>query len=230
MSYVFGYFIADGCITINKNRHKNPYTFNITSADEEHLYKIRETLSSTHKISLKNRDRRNRAFQIQIRSSSLAQDLISIGGSVRKTYNLQNIEVPEKFFWDFTRGFFDGDGSVYLYKVNGTPQIKSNLVCASLPFIEDLNKKICERLKIPTKSIHRRPAKNKRIEQYSVDYYIEDSEKLMGHFYNDNPPLYLKRKRDVFDRWLEVKKDKRSFSRQNYPSKVGWHLNKNLIR
>lgn len=229
MSYVFGYFIADGCISISKDRIKNPYTFNITSADEEHLYKMRDVLGSTHKISNKNGHNKSPAFQIQIRSSVLANDLISLGVFPKKTYNLQKIYVPENYFWDFARGFFDGDGTVYIYNVNGVPQIKSGFVCASFPFIEDLNEKICSHLKIPLKNIHITPAKNKRIEKYSIDYYIEDSEKLITYFYSGSPALYLARKKEVFDRWLKIKKNKRQFTKNSYPSKVGWHLNKNLV-
>lgn len=228
MSYVFGYFIADGCISVGKNRKKNPYTFNITSADEEHLYKIRDVLGSTHKISSKNGHNKSSAFQIQIRSSILAHDLMSLGAHPRKTYNLQKIDVPEKYFWDFVRGFFDGDGSVYIYNVNGVPQIKSGFVCASITFIADLNEKICNQLKIPPKSIHIRPAKNKYVAQYSIDYYIEDSEKLAACLYANKPALYLKRKKDIFDKWSDIKKTQRKFTKHNYPSKVGWHLNKNL--
>lgn len=47
MAYVLGYFIADGCITVSKGRKSNPYTFNITSVDKEHLEKMvnpKETL------------------------------------------------------------------------------------------------------------------------------------------------------------------------------------------
>lgn len=229
MSYVFGYFVADGCISVSKNRIKNPYTFNITSIDQGHLYKIRDVLGSTHKISSKNSHNKNPAFQIQIRSSLLANDLMSLGVFPRKTYNLQKINVPEKYFWDFARGFFDGDGSVYIYNVNGVPQIKTSFVCASLRFIEDLNEKICRYLGIPLKSIHKKEAQGERIEQYSVNYYIEDSEKLMTCFYAHNPTLYLSRKKKVFNQWLKIKKNKRQFTKNSYPSKVGWHLNRNLI-
>ena len=228
MSYVFGYFIADGCICTAKNRPNNPYTFNITSIDEEHLYKLRDVMGSNHKISNKNGHNKNSAFQIQIRSLSLALDLMDLGVPLRKTYNLETIFVPEKYFWDFTRGFFDGDGTVYIYNVNGVPQIKSGFVCASSSFIRDLNEKICNNLQIPLKSIHVKPAKEKRIKQHYLDFYIEDSEKLMSHLYANNPTLYLERKKKIFDQWLELKKGKRKFTKHNYPSKVGWHLNKSL--
>lgn len=230
MGYVFGYFIADGCISIGKGRKKNPYTFSITSKDEKHLFKIRDILKSTHKISLKNGKRTNQAHQIQIRSSVMARDLIALGASERKTYNLSKIDVPKKYFWDFVRGFFDGDGSVYIYNVNGVPQIKSNFVCASKSFIENLNTRICFYLKIPAKSVHtRKPKDNKDMIQYSIDYYVNDSEKLALCMYKNSPSIHMDRKKAVFDRWSEIKKSTRKFTKRNYPSKVGWHLNQGVV-
>ena len=48
MAYVLGYIVADGCITVDQRREKNPFSLNITSKDEEHLYKIRLALKSEH--------------------------------------------------------------------------------------------------------------------------------------------------------------------------------------
>ena len=118
MAYVLGFFVADGCITISKNRENNPYTFNITSVDLEHLYNIKKVLNSDYKVGKKSNGRGNVAYQISIRNSVLAQDLMDLGIFPRKTYNLKPVKVPQKYFADFVRGFFDGDGSVYIYHVN----------------------------------------------------------------------------------------------------------------
>ncbi len=56
MAYLLGYIFADGCITFDKSREGNPYTLNITSADKMHLYKIRKSLGSNHKVG--NKDKR----------------------------------------------------------------------------------------------------------------------------------------------------------------------------
>jgi len=41
--------------------------------------------------------------------------LINLGVIPRKTYNLGEIKIPDEYFADFARGFFDGDGTVYIY-------------------------------------------------------------------------------------------------------------------
>lgn len=227
MAYVLGFFIADGCISVSKNRINNPYTFGLTSKDLEHLYNIQKVLGSNHKISKKFGSSGSLAHQIQIRNSVIAADLLNLGVSLRKTYTLKPIKVPEKYFSDYVRGFFDGDGTVYIYKVNGVQQLKSGFVSVSQSFITDFNMRLCKALGIPEKSIHKTLGiKTGFMTQYSNCFYIDDSEKLAKFMYTNSPSLYLGRKGEIFKKWGLLKR--RSFTKINYPSKVGWHLNQKL--
>ena len=144
MSYVFGFIVADGCIVVAKERPNRPFTFNITSVDKKHLYKIRKVLDSEHKISKKTGGGKNIAFQIQIRNQIIVKDLRRLGIFPRKTSCLNQMKIPKKYFPDFVRGFFDGDGTVYIYKVNKVPQIKAGFVSTSLSFFSEFNKQLCE--------------------------------------------------------------------------------------
>ena len=227
MSYVLGFIMADGCITVSKERPNRPFTLNITSADKKHLYKLRKALKSEHKISRKPGGGLNTfAYQLQIRNPIITNDLMKLGIFPRKTSHLNPIIVPEKYFPDFVRGFFDGDGSVYIYKVNKVPQIKANFVSSSLSFIVDFNQNLCEKLNIPLKSIHKETSRRKT-PLYYVDFYIEDCEKLAEFIYGNNPILFLPRKRKVFEKWKSIKR--RDYLKQNYPSKIGWHLNQKIV-
>ncbi len=147
----------------------------------------------------------------------------------RKTYNLNPIRVPDQYFPDFVRGFFDGDGTVYLYRVNDTPQIKAGFISSSLSFLDDFNQKLCEKLNIPQKNIHRDLPKNnnQKLIRYSINFYINDCEKFAELMYRNDPTLYLPRKRRIFEEWQSVKR--RHYIKQNYPSRVGWHLNQGVF-
>ena len=161
MSYILGYIAADGCIYKRKNR-KNSYTLNITSKDKDNLLKMGKNLSPDCSISIKYNSQRLPYSQIQISNREICGDLISLGILPRKTYNLNFIKVPEEYFSDFVRGFFDGDGTVYIYKVNGTPQIKGGFVSPSLFFITEFNKQLCKAIDIQCKAVHKFHSKNKR--------------------------------------------------------------------
>jgi len=147
--------------------------------------------------------------------------------SPKKNYNSDFLKIPKKFFFDFTRGFFDGDGTVYIYKVNGTPQIKVGFVSPNLSFITEFNKQLCEAIGIQRKAVHKFHSKNKKAPLYNICFYIDDCEKLAKFIYGNNPTLYLPRKRRVFEKWKTIKR--RHYIKQNYPSKIGWHLNQRVF-
>lgn len=227
MAYVLGFFVADGCLAISKGRKSNPYTFTITSKDIELLYKIKKALGSEYKISKKSGSSNSVAYQIQFRNLVIVNDLMNIGIYPRKTYHLDPVRIPKEYFPDFVRGFFDGDGSVYIYTVNNVSQIKSSFVSTSLDFIVDFNRNLCRALNIPEKSIHQvKGRKEGMMIQYNTCFYIDDSEKLSKFMYGGGSPLYLKRKKKIFHKWMAMQR--RKFTKRNYPSKIGWHLNEGI--
>lgn len=230
MSYVLGFIVADGCITVSKERPNRPFSLNITSVDKKHLYKIRKLLGSSHKISKKSGGSSGVGYQLQIRNSIITKDLINLGVFPRKTYNLKPIKVPQKYFNSFVRGFFDGDGTVYTYKVNNTPQVKVDFISTSYSFISDLNSRICDNLRIPLKNIHKQIPKNrKKLLKYSICFYIDDCERLYKFMYK-SASVFLDRKHRIFKKWENVKfENRRHYIKQNYPSKIGWHLNQKVF-
>lgn len=229
MAYVLGFVVADGCIIKRKDR-MNSYVFNITSKDKSILLKIREVLDSDHPIGIKFNSQKISYNQIQICDREICRDLMNLGICPRKTYNLGPIKVPDKYFSDFVRGFFDGDGTVYIYNVNGTPQIKVGFVSASLTFLTELNKQLCKNLRIPLKSIHKTiDQKRKTMVQFSICFYIDDCEKLYKFMY-ENASIFLDRKYRIFKKWESMKsKNRRHYIKQNYPSKIGWQLNQKVL-
>jgi len=150
-----------------------------------------------------------------------------LGIKPRKTYEPFTIKVPQKYFPDFVRGFFDGDGTVFIYKVNNVPQIKAKFKSTNFSFIVELNRQLCKSLNIPEKSIHREVPQKNKVVQYYIDFYIDDCEKLYQFMYGNNPVLYLFRKRRVFEKWKSIKR--RHYIKQNYPSKIGWYLNQMFL-
>jgi len=225
MSYILGYIVCGRCIDKKKNR-KNSYTLNITSKDKDNLLKMGKNLSPNCSISTKYNSQKMPYSQIQISNREICGDLISLGVSSKKNYNSDFLKIPKKFFSDFTRGFFDGDGTVYIYKVNGTPQIKAGFVSPNLFFITEFNKQLCEVIGIQCKAVHKVHSKNKKVPLYNICFYIDDCEKLINFMYRNNPVLYLSRKRKIFKKWRLIKR--RGYTKQNYPSKIGWHLNQKV--
>lgn len=228
MSYVLGFIVADGCIYKRKDR-KDSYTLNITSKDRKHLLRIKKELNSGHPISTKYNSQKMPYSQIQICDKEICNDLIKLGIFPRKTFNLNPIKVPEKYFSDFVRGFFDGDGTVYIYKVNNVLQIKAGFVNASFSFLVEFNERLCKNLDIPVKSIHKTidVRGKKKMIQFNTHFYINDCDKLADFMYGNKTSLCLTRKRKIFEEWKSIRR--RHYVKQNYPSKIGWRLNRKIL-
>lgn len=204
MAYVLGYIVADGCVI--STRSGSSHILNITSADLEHLLKIRKVMGSEHAISRKGNGSNEKCYySLQIRNQSIAKDLFCLGIKPRKSYDLEYFKVPIEFFADFARGFFDGDGTVYIYFVNGTPQIKAGFVSASEKFLSGFNKDLSRALGISEKRIHKKIDKRgSRVATYYTYYYIDDCAKLQNLFYAHNPDILLQRKKDIFLQWQKT--------------------------
>jgi len=234
MSYVLGFVVADGCIGVKRIRKKDGiknYYFNITTKDKPHLENIKKAMNAQQKIYSKSSGytKRKDYYFIQIGHQEICKDLLRLGIRPRKTHNLEPIKIPNKYFSDFVRGFFDGDGTVYIYNVNGTPQIKAGFISTRLSFLAEFNKQLCKNLGIPIKSIHRTIDKRgkKKMAQFNTYFYISDCEKLAEFMYKNKLNLYLPRKYCIFEKWKVIKR--RYYIKQNYPSKIGWQLNQKVF-
>ena len=54
-------------------------------------------------------------FVVQFKNVLFYEFFISTGLTPRKSKTLGALKIPEKLFWDFLRGAYDGDGSSYAY-------------------------------------------------------------------------------------------------------------------
>lgn len=112
--YIFGLYTADGNLT------KNNFCISLSSQDEQILSDIRDaiipnkklyiTKSCVNKAGIKSVQMTRLCFM----SKHIAQKLTSLGFGKNKTYLTKNIKglIPKRYFPDFVRGFFDGDGCI----------------------------------------------------------------------------------------------------------------------
>jgi len=95
--------------------------------------------------------------------------------------------------------------------------------------LEDFNKHLCVNLNIPHKAIHKNFAKNATQYLYSICFYIDDCERLYKFIYK-NTSIFLERKYRIFKKWESMKSEnRRHYMKKNYPSKIGWRLNKKVL-
>jgi hypothetical protein len=77
-------------------------------------------MGAKQKIGIKysGSNKKEKCYRLQIGYQEICKDLLKLGIRPKKASTLNSINIPEEYFPDFVRGFFDGDGSVYIYKVN----------------------------------------------------------------------------------------------------------------
>ncbi len=108
-AYAIGLLVADGCVQ-KDGRHVD-----LTSVDKAQAELFRKCLGLKTSVSTKRSGQGNIAYCMQFSDVLFHQFLMGIGIFPAKSKTIGAVAVPEEFFVDFVRGYFDGDGSSYSY-------------------------------------------------------------------------------------------------------------------
>lgn len=111
LAYAVGLIATDGCLS-SDGRH-----IDFTSKDRSLVETFRHCLKLNNKIGKKmsGSTGRSDAYHVQFGDVNFYRWLFRIGISPRKSKTIGRLKIPKRYFWDFLRGCFDGDGSIYSY-------------------------------------------------------------------------------------------------------------------
>lgn len=110
LAYAIGLLTTDGCL-YNDGRH-----IDFTSQDIQLIKTFRECLGITNKIGFKTSGySAKKCPHIQFGDVIFYKWLLTIGITPHKSKTIGEIKIPDKYFFDFLRGHFDGDGCCYSY-------------------------------------------------------------------------------------------------------------------
>lgn len=144
-AYWLGFLYADGYIQNDSKRYKYNIVITLKSTDKILLEQFKKDLNSNHPIKdriITSRIKPSYACSINISSKKMVQDLINLGCFSNKSKILKPptlFQVPSEYISHFIRGYFDGDGSVFIsnekhwrhgtitevihYRFSGTPEM-----------------------------------------------------------------------------------------------------------
>ena len=88
---------------------------NLTSKDKDQIILFKKCLGLETKIGQKYSGAGNLAYQTQFGDVLFYKFLLNIGLSPAKSLIISSVSIPDKYFWDFLRGYFDGDGCSYSF-------------------------------------------------------------------------------------------------------------------
>lgn len=184
--YVLGYWLADGCIMKKSGGHY----FSIVSNDRKHLIKIADLMKVKTKIYKNSND----AYELRVGNKKLINNLIKIGGDYRKTKTIKfdDLEIVDKYFYDFLRGYFEGDGGFQFSsftKADGTNSISNIKFTGAEKIIkslyEILNKGTCYR-------------DYRKDDCFYLSLYSDEMKELLNEMYK-NSNIHLSRKYKIYE-------------------------------
>ncbi len=111
LAYAIGLIASDGCLSKDK-RH-----IDFTSKDLEQVENFKNILKLKTSIKIKYRGSLPRLgyYNLQFSNVILYRFLLSIGLTLNKSKVIGELAIPDKYFGDFLRGDFDGDGCTFSY-------------------------------------------------------------------------------------------------------------------
>ena len=146
--YFLGVSLTDGCISKQPDDKKN----NLQRTDIYYTLGSKDTgwIEALHKRvggSLSYRPERNgqaKQAVLRIFDQQICKTLLNGGCFERKSITLQFPNIPDRYFFDFLRGCFDGDGAIYwqMKKNNIHKNFVVYLCSASKQFLEDIRAKL----------------------------------------------------------------------------------------
>lgn len=205
MSYVVGFFAADGYITVNR-RGGQFWCIQIT--DKQLLYKIREVIGAEHKISERLGVGNEKAqYRLQIGSIEMCDDLRKLGFRENKTSSLAVPNVQEQYLSDFIRGYFDGDGNVWSGKTHkargrGPLTLVSVFTSCSEAFLKKL------KIRLNQSGLNGGSICKTKGNYFRLQFSVKDSLKLYDFMYNSHvlgSGLFLKRKKTIFEKYKSLR-------------------------
>jgi len=111
LAYAVGLIATDGCLSID-GRH-----IDFTSKDRSLIVTFRKCLKLTNKIGRKTSGSTGQKnyFHIAFGDVQFYQWLHALGLTPHKSKTIEALRIPDQYFFEFLRGCWDGDGSLYAY-------------------------------------------------------------------------------------------------------------------
>ena len=194
-AYFLGFIFADGWVVYNKQKRNYEFGMELQSCDKYILESLNNELGGVHIISHSNPTTRvicgvesniGHHDTLRVYSKNFVENLISCGVVPNKTYNYKIPKFPMEFFFDFLRGYIDGDGCYHCNKNH----IYMSLTCASEDILRWIQS-ILNKYDIST-NIYKEKEYKYRLTCTNYD----GMNSLINFMYHDNCTLYLTRKYD----------------------------------
>lgn len=202
-SYWLGFIYADGWICYNTDLGNYELGIELQKSDRYHLEKFNKELGNVHKIIDKHQEKIIANYHkisitdsstIRIYSKKIVEDLIKHNVVINKTTNPLFPKI-EDYFYDFLRGYIDGDGCIYV-NVDKKYYIV-HITSANPEVLKYIKKRVYDEHKIVSNIYKEKDRK------YRINFNGNNGKKLLDLIYYDKNVQKLDRK---YEKYLEIKR------------------------
>jgi intein-encoded DNA endonuclease-like protein len=176
-AYWLGFIAADG------NVYKNELRIHISSKDKMHIIKFKNDIKSNNIIN----NGQNDTISFNIYSKKIVKQLTKYNIVPQKTNTFSIKNIPSKFIRHFIRGYFDGDGCIYVKNKQNCWSIFSNSSKFIKQIISIINKAINDELLVYSQN-----------KGWSIRLSRKLSIEKIYHYLYDDSSICLERKLNKF--------------------------------
>lgn len=209
MAYILGFLFADG--SLEDAWYLRGKYLRASNINREVIQYIKDSLESAHPIAQLNptdptESKRKIRYLIRIGSHKIYNSLIKLGLYPNKSLTVEFPVVPKKYLSDFIRGYFDGDGCVFLNLAKGIRQkqiikkLQVIFTSGSNEFLKILSRRIsdsCNLDELKISNSHR---------SFQLRYGTKDSINIFKFLYkNASKSFYFKNKLTVFIKYFKLR-------------------------
>lgn len=208
-AYVFGFACADG---YNDERFLK---LTQTEPGLDIIPKIKKVMKSTHPIVETMSATNKKIYSLQINEVDLCKDLTNLGCIKAKSLILKfpKDKIPEELMHHFIRGYFDGDGCVWIgkrkkmlikdpkCKTGKREKIVQNVkftITSSKNFIEELQDYLVEKLKFKKTKLNFSKAKESHL-HCTMEYSGRKQMKTFYEYLYKDATIYMDWKKSKFE-------------------------------
>jgi hypothetical protein len=200
-AYAIGLIVTDGCL-YNDERH-----ISLTTKDVEQANNFQKCLGINVKNGLKSSGygKEKKYYHVQFGDVNFYNFLISIGITSAKSKTIAQVLIPDKYFFDYLRGCFDGDGCFYSYwdpRWRSSHMFYVEFVSASEKHILWLRNKLISDAGVTG---HLSKVKDKSF--YQLKFAKKEALAIIKKMYYNPKVICLSRKRIKIEKALKVEKE-----------------------
>ena len=201
-AYWLGAIYADG--NISASEKYGAYHSSFSSIDKDWIEMFKSDISYEGPLIVEHHKKYDKdIWKLNFGNREITRQLIQIGCTPAKSMTMEFPTLPENLVHHFIRGYFDGDGSVFVgkptwhYKEIDLILIKSSVISGSKSFLE----RLVFELPCVNKKIYGVPG---RLHNFTVTWNSSDTCILYDYMY-EGATRYLPRKKAKFEEYFKVR-------------------------